>query len=111
MTFDGLGSVTGLTNPSGDVTATYHLDAWGNYRFTSELETSHNRFGFTGHYWDKEASLYYAKARYYDPFTARFTQADSFPGKIDEKRLCGACTSTRLTRTPGSAATACLRMA
>ncbi len=59
-------------------------DAWGNYRFTSELETSHNRFGFTGHYWDKEASLYYAKARYYDPFTARFTQADSFPGTIDD---------------------------
>jgi len=84
MTFDGLGSVTGLTNPSGDVTATYHLDAWGNYRFTSELETSHNRFGFTGHYWDKEASLYYAKARYYDPFTARFTQADSFLGTIDD---------------------------
>ena len=59
-------------------------DAWGNYRFTSELETSHNRFGFTGHYWDKEASLYYAKARYYDPFTARFTQADSFLGAIDD---------------------------
>ncbi|MBX7184943.1 MAG: DUF2380 domain-containing protein, partial [Vicinamibacteria bacterium] len=47
-------------------------------------ETSHNRFGFTGHYWDKEASLYYAKARYYDPFTARFTQADSFLGNIDD---------------------------
>jgi RHS repeat-associated protein len=84
MTFDGLGSVTGLTNVSGDVTASYHLDAWGNYRFTSELTTSHNRFGFTGHYWDKEASLYYAKARYYDPFTARFTQADSFLGTIDD---------------------------
>jgi RHS repeat-associated protein len=39
--------------------------------------------GYTGHYWDKEASLYYAKARYYDPFTARFTQADSFLGAID----------------------------
>ena len=59
-------------------------DAWGNYRFTSELATSHNRFGFTGHYWDKEASLYYAKARYYDPFTARFTQADSFLGTLDD---------------------------
>ena len=58
-------------------------DAWGNYRFTSELTTSNNRFGYTGHYWDKEASLYYAKARYYDPFTARFTQSDSFLGDID----------------------------
>ncbi len=40
--------------------------------------------GFTGHYWDKEASLYYAKARYYDPFTARFTQSDAFLGNIDD---------------------------
>jgi len=59
-------------------------DAWGNYRFTSELAPSKNRFGYTGHYWDKEASLYYAKARYYDPFTARFTQSDSFLGSIDD---------------------------
>lgn len=59
-------------------------DAWGNYRFTSELAPSKNRFGFTGHYWDNEAGLYYAKARYYDPFTARFTQSDSFLGSIDD---------------------------
>ena len=82
--FDGLGSVTSLTSPTGTVAATYHLDAWGNYRFTSELAPSKNRFGYTGHYWDNEAGLYYAKARYYDPFTARFTQADSFLGKIDD---------------------------
>ncbi|MEO8362648.1 MAG: RHS repeat-associated core domain-containing protein, partial [Vicinamibacteria bacterium] len=66
------------------VTAAYHLDAWGNYRFTAELAPSHNRLGFTGHYWDNEAGLYYAKARYYDPFTARFTQSDSFLGNIDD---------------------------
>jgi len=84
MTFDGLGSVTGLTDAAGAVTATYHLDAWGQFRFKAELVPSHNRFGFTGHYWDKEASLYYAKARYYDPFTARFTQSDSFLGSIDD---------------------------
>jgi RHS repeat-associated protein len=84
MSFDGLGSVTGLTDPAGAVTATLHLDVWGGFRFGSELATTHNRFGYTGHYWDKEASLYYAKARYYDPFTARFTQADSFLGNIDD---------------------------
>jgi len=84
FSFDGLGSVTGLTDTTGAVTAAYHLDAWGNYRFTSELAPSKNRFGFTGHYWDNEAGLYYAKARYYDPFTARFTQADSFLGNIDD---------------------------
>jgi len=84
FSFDGLGSVTGLTDTTGAVTAAYHLDAWGNYRFTQELAPSKNRFGFTGHYWDNEAGLYYAKARYYDPFTARFTQADSFLGNIDD---------------------------
>jgi len=84
FSFDGLGSVTGLTDTTGAVTAAYHLDAWGNYRFTSELAPSKNRFGFTGHYWDNEAGLYYAKARFYDPFTARFTQADSFLGNIDD---------------------------
>ena len=84
FSFDGLGSVTGLTDATGAVAAAYHLDAWGNYRFTSELAPSKNRFGFTGHYWDNEAGLYYAKARFYDPFTARFTQADSFMGSIDD---------------------------
>jgi len=84
FSFDGLGSVTGLTDATGAVAAAYHLDAWGNYRFTSELAPSKNRFGFTGHYWDNEAGLYYAKARFYDPFTARFTQADSFLGNIDD---------------------------
>jgi len=84
FSFDSLGSVTGLTDTTGAVTAAYHLDAWGNYRFTSELAPSKNRFGFTGHYWDNEAGLYYAKARFYDPFTARFTQADSFLGDIDD---------------------------
>jgi len=84
FSFDGLGSVTALTTTTGAVTAAYHLDAWGNYRFTSELAPSKNRFGFTGHYWDNEAGLYYAKARFYDPFTARFTQADSFLGNIDD---------------------------
>ena len=82
--FDGLGSVTSLTSPTGTVAATYHLDAWGNYRFTAELAPSRNRFGYTGHYWDNEAGLYYAKARFYDPFTARFTQSDSFLGNIDD---------------------------
>jgi len=40
--------------------------------------------GFTGHYWDNEAGLYYAKARFYDPQLARFTQADSFLGNNDD---------------------------
>ena len=36
--------------------ASYHLDAWGNFRFPEELEASRNRFAFTGHYYDPETS-------------------------------------------------------
>jgi RHS repeat-associated protein len=82
--FDGLGSVTNLTDVSGTSVASYHLDAWGNYRFPGELSASANRFGFTGHEWDAETKLYYAKARYFDPQLGRFLTQDSYLGEIDD---------------------------
>jgi RHS repeat-associated protein len=82
--FDGLGSVTNLTDASGASVASYHLDAWGNYRFPAELSVSANRFGFTGHEWDAETKLYYAKARYFDPQLGRFLTQDSYLGEIDD---------------------------
>jgi RHS repeat-associated protein len=82
--FDGLGSVVGLTDVSGASVASYHLDAWGNYRFPAELSVSANRFGFTGHEWDAETKLYYAKARYFDPQLGRFLTQDSYLGEIDD---------------------------
>lgn len=81
---DGLGSVTGLTDEQGAVAASYHLDAWGNYRFPQELQASHNRFGFTGYYFDSETDLYYAKARYFDPNFGRFLTQDSYLGQPDD---------------------------
>jgi RHS repeat-associated protein len=59
------------------------LDAWGNYRNSSELEASKNRFGFTGHLFDRETGTYYAKARYFDPGLGRFLSQDSYLGEID----------------------------
>jgi len=81
---DALGSVTALTDAGGAVAARYHLDAWGRYRRPSELEASANRFGFTGYLFDEETSLYYAKARYFDPDFGRFLTQDSHLGKLDE---------------------------
>jgi RHS repeat-associated protein len=83
--FDSLGSVTNLTGDGGSVAASYHLDAWGRFRFQGELDATdeiarRNRFAFTGHYWDTETSLYYAKARYLDPDFGRFLSQDSFLG-------------------------------
>jgi RHS repeat-associated protein len=65
------------------VSGNYHLDAWGNYRNPAELEASKNRFGFTGHLFDRETGTYYAKARYFDPGLGRFLTQDSYLGEID----------------------------
>ena len=88
FSLDGLRSVVNLTDdpPSGQevsVVASYHLDAWGNFRFPTELNDSKNRFAFTGHIFDTETGLYNAKARYFDPKLGRFLTQDSFLGTQD----------------------------
>src|SRR5262249_20879938 len=83
FSFDGLRSVVSLTDDSGTAAASYHLDAWGNYRFPSELTPSQNRFGFTGYIYDEETRLWFARARFYDPEVYRFTTQDSALGQID----------------------------
>ena len=82
--FDGLGSVINLTDNAGASAASYHLDAWGNYRFDAEVNLSKNRFGFTGYLWDNETELYYANARFYDPELGRFISQDSYLGEADD---------------------------
>jgi RHS repeat-associated protein len=86
---DGLRSVVNLTDPAGTTKASYHLDAWGQFRFPDELNAgndpaaSKNRFAFTGYQWDPETGLYNAKARYFDPNLGRFLSQDSYLGQID----------------------------
>jgi YD repeat-containing protein len=63
------GSVAALTDSSGGVTAPLPLRTPG-VRLSAMRPSStraRNRFGFTGHYFDTETKLYYAKARYFDP--------------------------------------------
>jgi RHS repeat-associated protein len=76
--FDGLGSVANLVDDSGSIQARYKYDAWGNIR--SSDSNRWNPFGFTGHEWDEETGLYYAKARFYDPEIGRFLTEDAFEG-------------------------------
>jgi RHS repeat-associated protein len=80
---DGLGSVSTLTDAAGSVVSRLHADAFGTLRFPTEMNASANRFAFTGYTFEREVGLYDAKARLYDPETARFTTQDSFLGKID----------------------------
>ena len=80
---DGLGSVTGLTNPGGAVAATYSYDVFGGLR--SQTGSVVNPYTFTGREYDSESGLYYYRARYYDSELGRFLSPDpiDFAGGIN----------------------------
>ncbi|WP_386065396.1 RHS repeat-associated core domain-containing protein [Tahibacter sp. UC22_41] len=95
---DALRSPIALLDPAGLVTARTSYDAFGEIRAqlgtsgsliapnrngaNAELASTDNQpIGFTGYLKDSESGLYYAKARYYDPATARFTTEDPEAGK------------------------------
>ncbi|WP_257387467.1 RHS repeat-associated core domain-containing protein [Tahibacter caeni] len=95
---DALRSPVALLDPTGLVTARTSYDAFGEIRAqlgtgnslitpnreaaNAELPSTDNQpIGFTGYLKDTESGLYYAKARYYDPATARFTTEDPEAGK------------------------------
>lgn len=81
---DALGSVTDATSASGSVVAARQYDAWGNYRGVTAPSAGDFKLGFTGHQYDTETGLTYARARYYDSELGVFISRDSFEGKLDE---------------------------
>ncbi|MDP2938462.1 MAG: RHS repeat-associated core domain-containing protein [Candidatus Omnitrophota bacterium] len=82
--YDGLGSVTNLTDTSGNVVESYTYDVYGQPNQTSQIG---NRFYFTGRELDEESGLYYYKARYYSPTIGRFLQRDPLTWGPDDQRL------------------------
>jgi RHS repeat-associated protein len=62
---DGLRSVTSLSNTAGALAQTYTLDSFGNQ--TASTGSLTNPFRYTGREFDTETSLYYYRARYYEP--------------------------------------------
>jgi len=81
---DGLGSLTSLSNTSGALASTYTYDSFGNLVASSGSIV--NNFRYTGREFDPEASLYYYRARYYDPHAGRFLSEDpvGFLGGINK---------------------------
>jgi RHS repeat-associated protein len=69
---DGLGSVTSLSSSAGSLAQTYGYDSYGKQ--TSSSLT--NPFQYTARELDSETGLYYYRARYYDPQSARFVSED-----------------------------------
>ena len=76
------GDVVNLTDKDGKVTKSYRYDAFGVEKNIDENDT--NAFRYCGEYYDKETATVYLRARNYNPSIGRFTQRDSFAGKLDD---------------------------
>ena len=63
--YDGGGNVRQLTNSAGTVTDTYDYDAWGNE--VHHTGTTPNNYLYRGEQYDSDLSLYYLRARYFQP--------------------------------------------
>ncbi len=73
---DGLGSITSLTNATGNVQNTYAYEAFGKMRHQTGAVA--NPYTYTGRRWEGTMGLYYYRARYYDAEVGRFGSEDIF---------------------------------
>src|ERR1700728_605203 len=71
---DGGDSVTSLTSSAGAVANSYAYDSLG--KLTASTGMLVNPFSYTTREFDQEASIYYYRARYYDPSVGRFISED-----------------------------------
>lgn len=71
---DGLRSITSLSNVTGSLVQTYTFDSFG--KATATNGSLINPFQYTGREFDPETSLYFYRARYYDPTAGRFLAED-----------------------------------
>ncbi len=76
--YDGMGSVRSLTNSTGTATDTYNYDGWGNL-FGSSGSTP-NVYLYRGEQYDPDLTLYYLRARYFNPLMGRFLTTDPEKG-------------------------------
>jgi RHS repeat-associated protein len=73
--FDGLGSVTGITDSTGNVVQRYEYDSFGN--IVSMLDPNFIQpYTYTAREYDPESGLYFYRARYYDAKVGRFISED-----------------------------------
>jgi RHS repeat-associated protein len=82
--YDGLGSVTEITDDTGSIIENYTYDPFGAPSVTTS--TINNRYRFTGREYDEESGLYHYRARAYSPTIGRFMQRDPI-GYIDSMNL------------------------
>jgi RHS repeat-associated protein len=75
--YDGLGSVTGTVDSSGNVVSARKYDVYGAVRqLTGPSGTKHKFVGRVGHPSEDETGLVYMRARWMDPVVGRFSSED-----------------------------------
>ena len=80
---DGLGSVVGEVDPSGNLTCSRGYDVYGATRSQTGTPTSKHGFvGKLGHETEDTSGLVYMRARWYDAACGRFVSED--PGRDGE---------------------------
>jgi RHS repeat-associated protein len=73
---DALGSVRGLTDPTGQVVSSYSFSPFG----VPADESGGDPYGYTGEWWESQTELLYLRARMYQPGVGRFVSSDPWPG-------------------------------
>ena len=81
---DALGSVSTEVDATATSVTARQFDAWGNYRNSTAPTANETRLGYTGHQFDVETGLTYARARYYDSKLGVFLSRDSFEGSLND---------------------------
>jgi len=71
---DGLGSITDITDASGNIVGSYTYKSFGEVYLASVGLAQ--PYMYTGREYDPESGLYYYRARYYDPKEGRFLTKD-----------------------------------
>jgi RHS repeat-associated protein len=79
---DVLGSITELTNASGQVVQSYVYEAFGG--LVQQVGTVPNPYAYTGWEMDPESGLHYYRTRYYDPAIGRFLQEDPVQNELTQ---------------------------
>jgi len=87
-----------LSDSSGDTVQTYEYSVYG--QVAVEDPNHPNPYMFAGRRFDIEIGLYYNRARYYNPFTGRFLQADpiGYQAGMNLYRYC--CNNPLILRDP-----------
>jgi RHS repeat-associated protein len=72
---DALGSITAITDSTGNVVQRYEYDSFGNITFIQDPNFI-QPYTYTGREYNPESGIYYYRARYYDPKIGRFISED-----------------------------------